>query len=154
MVAAGIMGVIALGVAQLAQNMGKIKQDTYAVMDEMNLEQTVRSRFFNKLDDGDPATPDNGCAATFNQAYSRLANDDENLADVFNPTEGVQSELFLLNAAGNGRGDRLLSYQAGSNKFGIITIEDIRLFFPQPDSSQLAEAGHQEYPPPKEVVHS
>lgn len=139
MIAIGVMGVVALGIAQLSQNMGKIKQDTYAVMDEMNLEQTVRSRFFNKIDDGNPATPDNGCTATFNQTYSRLMNDDDTQPDILNPSEGVQSDLFLLNAAGTGRGDQLLSYQPGNNKFGIITIDDIRLFFPQPDSANPQE---------------
>lgn len=137
MVAAGILGVVALGVATLAENMGKIKQDAYSVMDEANLKQAFSAQFF-RAPQVPPGAPEsfNGCKHTFENIAipSKTAHDNyPKPANGMNPTEGIAIQnLYLASQDGTARGQLFLTSSNGQvipNKFGSLTILGIRLFF-------------------------
>lgn len=140
MVAAGLLGGLAIGVMQLFENINKGQNFAQSIADELDLRSEVNLILGNEKhcrislagegDKGSPTTP-----VTFSKS---------NIDDA---TEGLDIELFLANQDGNARTlKKLSSSDVSKNKFGKLEINSVKLIMSNPTTpageDYLESTGH------------
>jgi type II secretory pathway pseudopilin PulG len=143
MVAAGLLGVVSLGVIKLTQNISKTQNFAHSKSDEIELRTSIRmllddERYCRVSLAGDGALGSPSTPVTFNKE------------DIDEETEGLNISLYISNQEGDARGLKKLngSNNPGANnksKFGKLTIKSMKLIMNNGIGANYADSsGHKD----------